>query len=120
VGHAEEEGRRKRTFPAELKKNMLRLASGRSGWSVRQVRGAAAIAGKEIKFGRDARAAILQGVERLADAVAITLGPKGRNVALDQSYGPPKVCVIQSNLRSSLSPHNNLFVVVFRRSRRMA
>lgn len=39
----------------------------------------------------EARALILQGVNKLADAVQVTLGPKGRNVVIDQSYGPPKV-----------------------------
>lgn len=46
---------------------------------------------KDIKFGRDARAQMLKGVERLADTVAVTLGPKGRNVAIDQSFGAPKI-----------------------------
>jgi hypothetical protein len=52
-----------------------------------QVRGMA----KDVKFGVDARVRLLAGVDRLADAVQVTLGPKGRNVALDQSYGPPKI-----------------------------
>merc|ERR1719453_1210132 len=47
--------------------------------------------GKDIKFGVDARALMLQGVDKLADAVQVTLGPKGRNVVLDQSYGAPKI-----------------------------
>merc|ERR1719177_95550 len=47
--------------------------------------------GKEIKFGADARSRMLFGVNRLADAVAATLGPKGRNVAIEQSYGAPKI-----------------------------
>jgi chaperonin GroEL len=46
---------------------------------------------KEVKFGVEARALMLQGVDRLADAVQVTLGPKGRNVAIDQPYGPPKI-----------------------------
>ncbi|CAF3423383.1 unnamed protein product [Rotaria sp. Silwood1] len=46
---------------------------------------------KEIKFGADARALMLQGVDILADAVAITMGPKGRNVILEQSWGAPKI-----------------------------
>jgi chaperonin GroEL len=48
-------------------------------------------AAKEIKFGVEARALMLRGVEELADAVKVTMGPKGRNVCIDQSYGPPKV-----------------------------
>ena len=44
---------------------------------------------KEIKYGDDARAALERGVNQLADTVRVTLGPKGRNVVLDKSYGPP-------------------------------
>lgn len=47
--------------------------------------------GKDITFGVDARARMLVGVNKLADAVQVTLGPKGRNVAIDQQYGAPKI-----------------------------
>jgi chaperonin GroEL len=46
---------------------------------------------KDVKFGDDARAKMLQGVDILADAVAVTLGPKGRNVIIEQSWGSPKI-----------------------------
>merc|ERR1711907_931150 len=46
---------------------------------------------KDIRFGVDARASMLAGVDKLADAVCVTLGPKGRNAVLDQSYGAPKI-----------------------------
>ncbi|KAA3631050.1 MAG: chaperonin GroEL [Proteobacteria bacterium] len=46
---------------------------------------------KEVKFGESARAAKLRGVNILADAVKVTLGPKGRNVVLDKSFGAPTV-----------------------------
>ncbi len=46
---------------------------------------------KIIKFDQDAREAILKGINLLADAVTVTLGPKGRNVCLDKSYGAPNV-----------------------------
>ncbi len=46
---------------------------------------------KEVKFGSDARARMLAGVDVLADAVRITLGPKGRNVVLDKSFGAPRI-----------------------------
>ncbi len=46
---------------------------------------------KDVKFGDDARAKILSGVNVLADAVKVTLGPKGRNVVLDKSFGAPTV-----------------------------
>ncbi|KAJ8542146.1 hypothetical protein K7X08_017012 [Anisodus acutangulus] len=48
-------------------------------------------AAKDIKFGVEARGLMLQGVEQLADAVKVTMGPKGRNVVIEQSWGAPKV-----------------------------
>ncbi|KAE8722552.1 Chaperonin CPN60-2 [Hibiscus syriacus] len=48
-------------------------------------------AAKDIRFGVEARALMLKGVEELADAVRVTMGPKGRNVVIEQSYGAPKV-----------------------------
>ena len=49
------------------------------------------MAAKDIEFGSDARARMLKGVETLAKTVKVTLGPKGRNVMLDKSYGAPKI-----------------------------
>src|SRR5215204_1798952 len=49
------------------------------------------MAGKDVKFGVDARDKMLRGVDILANAVRITLGPKGRNVVLDKSYGAPRI-----------------------------
>src|SRR5579872_1338060 len=46
---------------------------------------------KEVKFGVDARDRMLRGVEILANAVKVTLGPKGRNVVLDKSFGAPRI-----------------------------
>ena len=46
---------------------------------------------KEIKYGAEARAALQSGVDQLADTVRVTLGPKGRNVVLDKSYGAPLI-----------------------------
>ncbi len=46
---------------------------------------------KEVKFSRDAREKMLNGVDILADAVKVTLGPKGRNVVLDKSFGAPRI-----------------------------
>ncbi|CCC71399.1 hypothetical protein NCAS_0H00890 [Naumovozyma castellii] len=46
---------------------------------------------KELKFGVEGRAALLKGVETLANAVSTTLGPKGRNVLIEQPFGPPKI-----------------------------
>ncbi|HCU58727.1 MAG TPA: chaperonin GroEL, partial [Alphaproteobacteria bacterium] len=49
------------------------------------------MAAKDIEFGTDARTKMLKGVEKLAKTVKVTLGPKGRNVMLDKSYGAPKI-----------------------------
>jgi chaperonin GroEL len=49
------------------------------------------MAAKDVKFGRDARERMLRGVNILADAVKVTLGPKGRNVILDKSFGAPRI-----------------------------
>ena len=49
------------------------------------------MAAKEVKFGDSARAKMVTGVNILADAVKVTLGPKGRNVVLDRSYGSPTI-----------------------------
>ncbi len=49
------------------------------------------MAAKEIRFGEDARAQMMRGVNQLADAVKVTLGPKGRNVVLDKSWGAPNI-----------------------------
>ena len=46
---------------------------------------------KEIKYGEDARKSLLDGINKLADTVKVTLGPKGRNVVLDRSYGSPLI-----------------------------
>ena len=46
---------------------------------------------KVIKFGEDARKSLLEGVNKLADTVKVTLGPKGRNVVLDKSFGAPLI-----------------------------
>jgi len=62
------------------------LALGHSSLS-----GARGFATKEIRHSAAARAAMLAGANKLADAVAVTLGPKGRNVVIEQSFGAPKV-----------------------------
>ena len=49
------------------------------------------MAAKDVKFSTDARDKMLHGVDVLANAVRVTLGPKGRNVVLDKSYGAPRV-----------------------------
>ncbi|WP_295187910.1 chaperonin GroEL [uncultured Brevundimonas sp.] len=49
------------------------------------------MAAKDVKFSREARERILRGVDILADAVKVTLGPKGRNVVIDKSFGAPRI-----------------------------
>uniref|UniRef100_A0A0D3FDN9 Uncharacterized protein n=2 Tax=Oryza TaxID=4527 RepID=A0A0D3FDN9_9ORYZ len=66
-----------------------------AGSSARQIGSRLALhrnyAAKDIKFGVEARALMLRGVEELADAVKVTMGPKGRTVVIEQSFGAPKV-----------------------------
>ncbi|MEW6693179.1 MAG: TCP-1/cpn60 chaperonin family protein, partial [Pseudomonadota bacterium] len=49
------------------------------------------MAAKDVRFGADARARMVNGVNILANAVKVTLGPKGRNVVLEKSFGAPTV-----------------------------
>src|SRR5687767_8765295 len=49
------------------------------------------MAAKDVKFASDAREKMLRGVEILADAVKVTLGPKGRNVVIEKSFGAPRI-----------------------------
>src|SRR5688500_17487118 len=49
------------------------------------------MAAKDVKFSRDARERIMRGVDILADAVKVTLGPKGRNVVIEKSFGAPRI-----------------------------
>jgi chaperonin GroEL (HSP60 family) len=49
------------------------------------------MAAKDVRFGANARERMLRGVDILADAVRVTLGPKGRNVVLDKSFGAPRI-----------------------------
>jgi len=71
----------------------LRPHGGLQFTGVRSVRrgGVRHASGKVIKFGVEGRALMLEGVNILADAVQVTLGPRGRNAILDQSFGPPKI-----------------------------
>src|SRR6187200_2498896 len=49
------------------------------------------MAAKDVKFSRDAREKMLRGVDILANAVKVTLGPKGRNVVIEKSFGAPRI-----------------------------
>ncbi|KAM7466234.1 hypothetical protein LguiB_013796 [Lonicera macranthoides] len=69
---------------ARVAKSSNQQISSRCNWSRNY-------AAKEIKFGVEARGLMLKGVEDLAEAVRVTMGPKGRNVVIEQSFGAPKV-----------------------------
>ncbi|KAL6194646.1 hypothetical protein ACLB2K_035727 [Fragaria x ananassa] len=69
---------------ARVIRNNAQQIGGRLDWSRNY-------AAKDIRFGVDARALMLSGIEDLADAVKVTMGPKGRNVVIEQSFGAPKV-----------------------------
>ncbi|KAH0640544.1 hypothetical protein KY285_037130 [Solanum tuberosum] len=69
---------------ARVARTSSQQIGGRFNWSRNY-------AAKDIRFGVEARALMLQGVEQLADAVKVTMGPKGRNVVIEQSWGAPKV-----------------------------
>ena len=56
------------------------------------------MAAKEIKYGAKAREKMMKGVDILADAVKITLGPKGRNVLLEKPWGSPKISKVPRGL----------------------
>ena len=62
---------------------------------------------KEVRFGDEGRAAMARGVNILARAVAATLGPKGRNVIIEQAYGPPKIT--KDGVKPSKSEHWAVF-----------
>ena len=62
-----------------------------SGLRRAQLEGIQDMAAKDVRFSRDARERIMRGVDILADAVKVTLGPKGRNVVLDKSFGAPRI-----------------------------
>lgn len=62
--------------------------------------------GKDIVFGVQARARMLAGVNKLADAVQVTLGPKGRNVAIEQSWGGPKITKDGVTVAKSIEFHD--------------
>lgn len=68
---------------------MFRLPAVMRSTAVRQM--VARTYAKDVRFGAEVRALMLQGVDILADAVAVTMGPKGRNVILEQSWGSPKI-----------------------------
>ena len=67
---------------------------------------------KDIKFSEDARRALLRGVDQLADAVKVTLGPKGRNVVLEKKFGSPLITNdgVTIARKSNLKMHSKTWV----------
>lgn len=88
-----------RVLSSRTRASILSSSSSYSSSSSRARQGGAIAVGlqqqrfahKELKFGVEARASLLKGVETLSKAVATTLGPKGRNVLIESSYGSPKI-----------------------------
>ena len=66
------------------------------------------MASKKVLFGDDARARIVVGVNILADAVKVTLGPKGRNVVLERAFGAPTVTKDGVSLAKEIELKDNL------------
>ena len=58
---------------------------------------------KEIKYGSEARAALGAGVDKLANTVRVTLGPKGRSVVLDKSFGAPLIIMLYCTYKEKIS-----------------
>src|SRR4026208_2306544 len=61
------------------------------------------MAAKEVRFSGDARQRMLRGVDILADAAKVTLGPKGRNVVLDKSFGAPRITKDGGNVAKEIA-----------------
>ena len=75
-------------------------------------------AGKDLKFGVEARQSMLKGVENIVGAVATTLGPKGRNVVLEQAYGGPKITKDGVTVKNTRMSKVNTFGTIGARSNR--
>ena len=74
------------------------------------------MAAKEVKFEIDARTRMLKGVDILANAVKVTLGPKGRNVVIDKSFGAPIVTkdgfTVMGGIQPAGSNNNYSFFII--------
>ena len=68
------------------------------------------MAGKDIKYGVKARESILKGINTLADAVKVTLGPRGRNVILEKSWGSPTITKDGVTVRETVKDANGAWV----------
>eukprot|EP01125_Pyxidicula_operculata_P012526 TRINITY_DN4116_c0_g1_i1.p1 TRINITY_DN4116_c0_g1~~TRINITY_DN4116_c0_g1_i1.p1 ORF type:complete len:560 (-),score=207.50 TRINITY_DN4116_c0_g1_i1:136-1815(-) len=82
-----------------------------SGVSKAPVRGQVRFYAKDVRFSEEARKSMLKGVRKIAQAVAVTLGPKGRNVVIAQKYGEPKITKDGVTVAKSIEfkdPHENI------------
>ena len=82
----QEEGR---ATPTSFSRHMRPM--GAATMTIRKIEERTQMAAKEVKFSVEARDKMLRGIDILANAVRVTLGPKGRNVVLDKSYGAPRI-----------------------------
>src|SRR2546428_13796237 len=64
------------------------------------------MAAKDVKFSADARDRMLRGIDILASAVRVTLGPKGRNVVLDKSFGAPRITKAGVTVAKAIEPEH--------------
>ena len=69
---------------------------------------------KDIRFGTEARRLMLKGADDLTDAVQVTLGPRGRNVILDQTFGNPKITKDGVTVAKAIEFENRYYLVVYR------
>src|SRR6266496_6849674 len=90
VGHRDQ-ARRRRPHDHEGSRHHGRHRSSHHNQESRLTQGTPKMAAKELRFNGDARARMLHGIDILANAVKVTLGPKGRNVLLNKSYGAPRI-----------------------------
>ena len=68
---------------------------------------------KEIQYDVEARSALKNGVDKLANAVKVTLGPKGRNVIISKSFGPPQVTKDGVTVAKEVEIDNELELIVY-------
>src|SRR5260221_2491620 len=71
----------------QRRRRRSRRSNGVGRWAVQETK----VMAKQIVYGDQARQAVLRGINQLADAIKVTLGPKGRNVILDKKFGSPTI-----------------------------
>src|ERR1700758_2794941 len=83
--------RRRGAHDHERRRHSGRTRPRRHQTESRLTKGFNAMAAKDVRFNGDARDRMLRGIDTLANTVKVTLGPKGRNVVLDKSFGAPRI-----------------------------